>query len=403
MVADPQADDPGGRTDAELLRRTERWFLRRGIPHFIHDYRASEDVFTRTLPFLLLVGVIELVGAFESGWTWWLNVLAVAGALAIAAGAWALVNRLRGRPSWQRPDTVGAIEIGFFVTVPPLARWAVGSTAVSVGMAFAFNVVLVLVVYAVTSYGVLPMVRWALGRTVQQLGAVAGLFGRSMPLLLLFSIALFINTEVWQVAASLDGVLFWTAGAFFVLVGTVFLLIRLPGEVARLGAEQDRSTVAAGCEGSPMAGVVEGRLGGTLGEAPPLTRRQRGNVLLVLLFSQGVQVLLVTVSLTLFFFVFGLVAIRPEVIAAWLGDAVDPGHLAEWRWFGHEVVVTRALVHVAGFLGILSGFYFTVYVITDSTYREEFFDEILDQVRQSLAVRRTYLALIARTANRTVA
>lgn len=396
MTADAQRDDLVRSDDAEVLRRTERWFLRRGIPHFIHDYRASEDVFTRTLPFLLLVGVVELVGAFDAGWAWWANVAAVLGALAISAAAWALVNRLRGRPAWQQPDTVGAVEIGFFVFVPPLARWAVGSTAASVGMAFAFNVVVVLVVYAVTSYGVLPMVRWALGRTRQQLGAVAGLFGRAMPLLLLFSIALFINTEVWQVAASLDGILFWTAGGFFVFVGTVFLLLRLPGEVARLGEVEDAASVTACCVGSPMEGVVEGRLAGALGEAPPLTRRQRGNVLLVLLFSQGVQVLLVTVSLTLFFFVFGLVAIRPEVIAAWLGDAVDPGHLADWRWFGHEIVVTRALVHVAGFLGVLSGFYFTVYVITDSTYREEFFEEIIDQVRQSLAVRRAYLALIAR-------
>ena len=39
-------------------------------------------------------------------------------------------------------------------------------------------------------------------------------------------------------------------------------------------------------------------------------------------------------------------------------------------------------------------------MITDSTYREQFFDEIIDQVRQSLAVRRTYLALIDSTASR---
>ena len=74
--------------------------------------------------------------------------------------------------------------------------------------------------------------------------------------------------------------------------------------------------------------------------------------------------------------------------------------LATWELFGREIELTRALIHVAGFLGALSGFYFTVYVITDATYREEFFTEILAEVRQSLAVRNVYLALRARGGRR---
>ena len=69
------------------------------------------------------------------------------------------------------------------------------------------------------------------------------------------------------------------------------------------------------------------------------------------------------------------------------------GCLAGWIW---ARALTRALVHTAGFLGILSGFYFTVYVITDATYRSEFFTEIVDELRESLAVRQAYLALVAR-------
>ena len=28
------------------LTETERWFIRRGLPHLISDYNAAEDVFT---------------------------------------------------------------------------------------------------------------------------------------------------------------------------------------------------------------------------------------------------------------------------------------------------------------------------------------------------------------------
>lgn len=106
------------------------------------------------------------------------------------------------------------------------------------------------------------------------------------------------------------------------------------------------------------------------------------------------QVLLVTVTIGLFFFVFGLLAIRREVVRTWLGADIGAGELATWRWLGHEFLVTRALVHVCGFLAVISGFYFTVYVITDATYRKEFFTEVVGQVRQSLAVRNVYLVLI---------
>ena len=36
------------------LTELERWFLGRGIPHFIADYNHSTRVWTRALPFLLV-------------------------------------------------------------------------------------------------------------------------------------------------------------------------------------------------------------------------------------------------------------------------------------------------------------------------------------------------------------
>lgn len=377
-----------------LVAETERWFLRRGIPHFIHRYRASEDVFTRTLPVLTLVFLLEVLGAASLDWSWWQNLLALLGGIAVLLAAWAAVNHLRGRPPFQRPDDVGALELTVFVVVPPLLPAVFGGQLGAAALTAAFNLLLLGVIYLVTSYGLVPMTRWALGQTVRQVGAVLDLFGRALPLLLLFTVALFINTEVWQVSASLDGVLFWATVTFFVLAGTAFLLIRLPGELGKLRDQLTGDALVEACAGSPLAGAAADVVAGRGVEPIELSRRQQGNVLLVLLFSQAVQVLLVTVTIAAFFFVFGLIAIRPEVVDAWLGDAIGRGELHTWRWFGRDLVITRALLHVAGFLGALSGFYFTVYVITDSTYREEFFTEIVGEVRQSLAVRNVYLALL---------
>lgn len=386
--------NPGPELD-ELIERTERWFTKRGIPHFIDDYRASEDVFTRALPVLGLVFVLEIFGAANLEWGWAANLAAIVAAVAGIVAVWALVNRARGERWSKLPERVGPAELAVFVLVPTALPLVFGGQVGSALASFVGNLVLLAIVYLVTSYGLVPLTRWALGESKREIGTVLGLFGRALPLLLLFSVALFINTEVWMVSASLSVPLFWVTIAFFVLVGTGFLLIRLPSELGRLREQLAGPELAVACEGTPMAATAAALVDAGDVAPVPLTRRQQGNVLLVLLFSQGVQVVLVTLAMAAFFFTFGLVAIRPPVVAAWLGD-IETQVLASWEIGGQPFEITRALINVAGFLGALSGFYFTVYVITDSTYRAEFFSEILDEVRQSLAVRNAYLALISR-------
>ena len=55
----------------------------------------------------------------------------------------------------------------------------------------------------------------------------------------------------------------------------------------------------------------------------PLTRLQRLNLMLVLLVVQATQVLLLAVAVFAFFTLFGVVAIRPEIVESWLGHAPD--------------------------------------------------------------------------------
>src|SRR5690606_37240267 len=134
----------------------------------------------RALPVLLLVFLLEVAGAANLEWAWWQNLAAlVAGAL-VVAGIWAGVNRLRGRRAFERPDDVGWWEIAVFLVVPPLLPLLFGGQIGAAAVTAATNLAVLAVVYLVTSYGLVPMTRWALGRTIQQLGAVLGLFGRAM-------------------------------------------------------------------------------------------------------------------------------------------------------------------------------------------------------------------------------
>ena len=112
----------------------------------------------------------------------------------------------------------------------------------------------------------------------------------------------------------------------------------------------------------------------------------------MVLFSQGVQIAFVSLMIGAFFVAFGLLTVPPETAARWVGGPVT--ELARRELWGRPVAITTELLQVAGFLTAFSGFYFTVYMLTDSTYRREFLDEVLGEVRQALAVRALYLAAL---------
>jgi hypothetical protein len=378
-----------GTLDSER-RTTELWFVRRGIPHFIDGYSARRDVFTRTLPVLLLVAAVEIASAAENDWPWWVKPLVAVTGFAIALAVWALVNRLRGRPAFARPGQVTGVELGLFVLLPGLLPLVFGAQEGNAAATVAGNAVLLAAIYVGTSYGVVPMTRWAAGRLGRQLGDVAGLFVRALPMLLLFSVFLFINAEVWQVASSITWPFLGITAGLFVVIRAAFVAARLPREVGELGRFDSWDDVAMIAASSPAAAAARRLAGRGGGPTPPqLSRRQWGNVGLVLMFSQAVQVIAVAAALGAFFVVFGMLTIAPETVQAWTGE---PAHSMTpvWTFWGRRVVLTHELTRVAFFLASFTAFYFTVYALTDTTYRAEFYDEVVGDMREAFAVRAAY-------------
>lgn len=371
------------------MAHIEVWFIRRGVPHFIEDYSATQDVFTRAVPALSLVFLFEIFGALNLDWALWVNLLVLPAAFAALLGAWVLVNRARGRRSLQRPDDLGAVELATFVLVPALLPLVFGGQVVSAAVTALGNLALLGLIYLVTSYGILPMSRWAGVRLVRQLGSVIGLLARALPLLLLFGVFLFLTPEIWQVSEQMQGPFFWAVVGLFFFLGTLFLVTRLPREVRELATYQSADELRDHLAGTPAEALaIEAPA-----EPPTLSWRQWGNLGLVLLFSEGLQVLLVTVMIGLFFVAFGLLVMTAELQMAWSG-VQELDTLATIRLWGRDIPLTVELLRMSGFLAAFSGLYFSVTAVTDVTYRKEFFEDIVAEVRQALAVRAAYLAAL---------
>ena len=286
---------------------------------------------------------------------------------------------------------MGALEIGVFVFVPALLPLVFGGQWASALTTMLANAALLGLIYVVTSYGLLPMTRWALGRMVRQFTDIFDLFARALPLLLVFATLLFLTTEIWEVSAALEGGFFWVILGLFFVFGTLFIVARLPremGELSTFSGREEIGTLVAGTPGEALE-VVDGTTG------PPLKRRQWGNVGLVLLFSQGVQVIVVAALIGIFFVVFGSLAIDPAIVQDWAGSIDE---LYQFTLGEHTVTVTWELLKVSGFLAMFSGFYFAVYAVTDSTFREEFYVDVVSPVRRAFAVRAVYLSALGKGA-----
>ncbi len=150
------------------------------------------------------------------------------------------------------------------------------------------------------------------------------------------------------------------------LLGTSFLVARLPREVKALEREADA-------------------------EAPPLDRRELVNVGLVMFVSQALQVLFVSLAIGGFFIALGVLAVDGAITQDWTGS--QPHDIIKFDLFGHEAILSEELLRVAGAIAAFTGLYFAISMLTDDVYRREFLEELTSEMRESFCRRAEYLRL----------
>lgn len=351
---------------SDRIWELERSFRGAGLPLLAEHYSATEDVFTRTIPLLAIVFVLELLGAVNLEWSAAANVLAVAGGLALLVGAFGVVNTVRGRPFASIPTKVGVPELSAFVLLPVVLPLVFGGQAGSALVTGLANLALLGMIWLVVGFGVISILRWTGTRFLQQLGASLTLLVKALPLLLFFSLVTFFTNEYWQLFGEASDVTFYASAGLFALLAGAFLMFRLPESVRDL----ERGS----------------------GLAVPLRRRQRVNVGLVIFLAQALQVAFVGVAIWLFFLVFGSLLVTPAVRMDWLGG---PGHeLFTVPFFGEELQITKELIRTAAGVASFSALYYAVASAVDSTYRDEFIDRLTVQLRVTFEERTEYLRLL---------
>ena len=326
---------PVERTDA--LSTTDAWFLHHGLTYFVPEQRSHVRQALRARRVVPAVLLVVIVATGAGGLTAWF---------------------------------ADQLALGPATLVTLLLLGGVG--------------------YALVALHAAPIVTWALSRTFGSLRTLLPMTTRALPLLLLFITFLFINTEVWQVASNLSvGALLLTV-VLFVVLALAFLLVRLPEEVDRVDDDVTDELLLRACAGTPLERasreLVEAE-GADPAAHAEVTGFERWNLVIVLAVIQLVQVLLVTVSVFAFLMVFGSLTMTTPVMDAWL---TSPTHSVP-----HVSSISVALLQVSIFLSAFSGLYLTVNTVTDETYRDQFFGNVMREMERAVAMRAVYLSLRA--------
>ena len=293
----------------------ERWFVARGLPHFVERRDSVWEIWGRAAPLLAVAYLLLGLYALDlSEWSLTENLVAAVAIVGAAVLTW--VDRQRDAPAAlvrpparDRPRRAGRVHRRAGGRLAR-RRPAAATPLKTVIIAIAFLALL----WALTSYGVPALLGWAWQRTWSQLSTLLNVLARALPMLLLFSAFLFINAEAWQVAGTLTGVVYVAVLGIFFLLGATFVLIRIPALMRSLNQFDSWREVAELAASTPAAAVLDALAEPTDDDDPHAERptiRQRVNIGLLTIFSQAIQITLVGLGLTGFFVLFGFLAI-PE-------------------------------------------------------------------------------------------
>ncbi|MBP2472002.1 hypothetical protein JOF53_000874 [Crossiella equi] len=362
-----------GMTEVER-RGYEREFRKQGLPLLVRTRDSVGKLLLRATPAVALLLVYDLVAtqlevfypddeAFEAfldhpGATelYLANLLCLY--LLPVLAAW-----LTLRWSRDHPATPDAVLLAVFLCLgeaflAPLLDYAAELNTGTLTQVVV-NSVWVLAAVLLGALGVGAVFVWSLRVALRQLLALGLLLSRALPLLLLFVTFCFYNAEIWQITSTLPRAVLWWVVALFGAVALAFLVAVARDELRELAPGE---------------------------EVIPLHRREKLNLVAVLVTAQALQAAVFGLLAFCYFLLLGQLSIREEVVRQWISRGPTPGKL-----WDVAMPFSNELLQASLFLAVFSALYFTTSAFTDAKYRDAFFDPVVAQLRVSLAARQEYL------------
>lgn len=345
----------------------ERWFCERGLPSFSRTRRVRSPRLMALLAVSVVLAEIAILAPSKE-WRWYLDVLAVAGSIVGAAVAFLLLRRAPVRAMRSVVRKAGELVLVFGVG---MLLAVLDSVRVGAEVAV-LNALLLAVVLVDERFGFLFVLRRAFGIAAGEARGAARHMQRSVPVLVVVLLSLFVAGETWQIAAAAP------VGNLMLVTGLLlgFGVVTASSRSRVVSEEADTTALV----GTPAEGLE-------LGAVVPMRRAERWNLAGIV----GLATACLAAGAALLFAgllaVLGVLLVPRDLLATWLGGEVDVITL------GSVVRVTFSLelVKITTLMSGVAALVFCVSLLSDDSFRDSAQQALEDDIRQALAVRRAYL------------
>ncbi len=317
-----------------LIRQTERWFVRRGVPQMIAGYDFRRHVLPRMAPYLAIVAFVDVAwfGSLAAGASGRTHNLIGLAAVVAALAAWPLLAAWSRRMPRFSLITAWALLAGYAVLLAavPLTALKVGWSGAGVANYLLWAMATTAVGYLVVTYGLLPLLRSAARHAIDDMRNSLRLQGRALPMLLFVTLFFFFTGELWQAMHRLDWDRVGLVLALFAAVTVLASAGRLRDEIGRVERDLRPERLSHACKRTPLSMVDMADVAPKGPLAPVrLTNGQVTNLLVILATRQLVQAAVVGLGLFGFFVLLGVLMVTEETAAQWIGE--EPAMLPRCR------------------------------------------------------------------------
>lgn len=393
------SDAPGQAISPIMTEHTrrdiERFFIRRGVPQLVDGYATEARMDASAAPYIagwLLLGTLLYWGT-RPDWPAALNAAGIVGTVTFVALGYMAVSLARHRRLEVPPKTFDVIDIGTLGLLPGIASGLIDWSALEFAVTTLNALLGIGVIYVAVGFGVVEIVFWALRRLSEQLTAIIGLVARTLPVLLILVVFLLFAAEIWEVAAALSVTEMAAVIVLLGLAATLLVVTTARAELAAMEARRDPEALRDDARRTAAGPIVDDVPAHALSEVRRLSGLERGNLVVLMLFSQLLQSAFVALMVGAFLTAFGLLVLPLDIQQGWSGQ--QPRTILAFSLLGDVRTLSAELVTVSGILGGIVGLYFTGLSVADSAYRPDHFGRVVDEARELVSARTIYLGALS--------
>lgn len=420
----------------DVLKQSNIWFRKQGVPLIIPARQRALDAFPRSVPWILWASIMHVCYIFlrdilifivddaKGSLPEYIKAITTNTALSdevlpmlvlggiflvmpIISGVFiTLAHKLMVRtPKWVK-ITTGILTVLF---AGMLFVASVFESSSLDGLDFVYDggqvfPLVIVGIYLAIFLGVDTILGWSFKHAIHQLASLPPMIAKVLPVLMVSVLFIFVNADLWKLANGLSFPRTWAVLGLMGLLAVFVVVTTSLERTARLLGRSRGDDIARFSDNDyEHAAALEGGIWNTaqdwveekkILEHRPLKIAPWGNLIIIPMIGQIIQASFFMLLVFGFFMGFSSIAISDTTIESWM--TVKPEHL---KILGVDTNINAVVIKVSMIVAVFSGLSFVATTSSDEKYARSFLKPMIERIKHILVIRDIYLGLLTMPKN----